>query len=358
MILLLGFLSLSIICSFLCSIWEAVLLSITPSYIKKMESLDPKTSHLIAGLKNDIDKPLSAILTLNTIAHTVGAIGVGAQAGILYGNDTLTLFNLNIAYESIIATIMTLAILFLSEIFPKTIGANNWENLAPFTAKCLRVLLFILKPFVWVSGILTKALKKDKKKSVFSRQDYMAITDIITEGGELAQADNTIIKNILRFDELIAQDIMTPRTVMVTANEDETLQDFFTKNKPFRFSRIPLYKEDLNIITGVLLKDDMLESIITDQSTTNKLADIKRSIPHVNANNSLRDTFKSITSQKSHMAIVVDVYGSVLGLVTLEDIIETLFGLEIMDETDTIEDLQSHARKIWQERAKKSGLID
>lgn len=357
MVLLIGFLGLSIVFSFLCSIWEAVLLSITPSYIKRIEKDSPTTSALISSLKNDIDKPLSAILTLNTIAHTVGAIGVGAQAGALYGDNSLTVFGFNIAYESIIATIMTLAILFLSEIFPKTIGANNWENLAPFTARSLKILLFILKPFVWVSNLLTKTLKKDKKKSVFSKQDFMAMTDIATESGEIAQNDSTLIKNVLRFDELTAKDIMTPRTVMVVSQEDQSLEEFFTKNKPFRFSRIPLYKEDPNIITGVLLKDDVLEHII-DQKGTKSISEIKRTVAHVNADKSLREVFENITSQKGHMAVVVNEYGGVVGLVTLEDIIETLFGLEIMDETDTIGNLQDHARKIWQERAKKMGLIE
>lgn len=357
MILLIGFLSLSIIFSFLCSIWEAVLLSITPSYIKRLESESPSTSELISKLKNDIDKPLSAILTLNTIAHTVGAIGVGAQAGALYGDNSFTLLNFSIAYESVIATIMTLAILFLSEIFPKTIGANNWESLAPFTAKCLKILLFILKPFVWVSNLLTKTLKKDKKKSIFSKQDFVAMTDIATESGEIAQNDSTFIKNILRFDELTAKDIMTPRTVMVVSQEDQSLTDFFNKNRPFRFSRIPLYKDNPNVITGVLLKDDVLEHIIAEEKETKSIGEIKRSVPHVNINKSLRDTFDDIISQKGHMAIVINEYGGVAGLLTLEDIIETLFGLEIMDETDTISDLQAHARKIWNERAKKMGLI-
>ena len=224
MTLLIGFFLLSIIFSFLCSIWEAVLLSVTPSYVKVKENESPAVGQLLAQLKADIDKPLSAILTLNTIAHTVGAIGVGAQAGQLFGTSTIGLAGVEITYESIIATLMTLAILFLSEIIPKTLGANNWKQLAPFTARSLRGLMFVLHPFVWLSNQLAKILKKDKSKSVFSRQDFAAMAEVVEESGEIAPEDLLLITNVLKFDELTARDVMTPRIVMVMADENQRIQ--------------------------------------------------------------------------------------------------------------------------------------
>ncbi|HHG84401.1 MAG TPA: HlyC/CorC family transporter [Bacteroidetes bacterium] len=357
MALLIGFFLLSIVFSFLCSIWEAVLLSVTPSYVKRKETDDPKTGKMLVALKKDIDKPLSAILTLNTIAHTVGAIGVGAQAGKVYGTDVLHVLGLEIAYESIIATLMTLGILFLSEIIPKTIGANRWESLAPMTARSLRVLTFILKPFVWLSSKLTRTLKKDKQKSVFSRQDFAAMADIGSESGEIDAGDVRLIKNVLRFDDLVAKDVMTPRTVMVMAEENQTLRAYFESSKPLIFSRIPLYRENRDKVTGVLLKDDLLQGIIEGKGEK-LLVDVKRKIPIVKDNMLLRDVFAYLNGKREHLGVVVDQYGGLIGLLTLEDVIETLFGLEIMDETDSVSDLQAFARQKWEARARDLGLID
>ncbi len=357
MTLLIGFFLLSILFSFLCSIWEAVLLSVTPSYIKRKEIEDPPTGALLADLKKKIDRPLSAILTLNTIAHTVGAIGVGAQAGKLYGTNSFNVFGFQLTYESVIAALMTLAILFLSEIIPKTLGANNWKTLAPITAKALRILVWILTPFVWMSNQLTKILKKDKNKSIFSKQDFAAMADVVSESGGIKKEEYKLIKNILRFDELRPRDVMTPRTVMFMAEEDQTLKEFYQNNQPLIFSRIPLYHKKEDSITGLLLKDDLLQELI-DGRSDRMLKEIKREAIIIPETMHLRDIFDKLNSQREHLAIVVDEYGGILGLVTLEDIIETLMGLEIMDETDSISDLQSYARKKWEERARKMRLIE
>ena len=357
MSLLIGFFLLSIIFSFLCSIWEAVLLSVTPSYTKRMEQEAPATGKLLATLKDDIDKPLSAILTLNTIAHTVGAIGVGAQAGKLFGTRVLTLPGLEISYESIIAALMTLAILFLSEIIPKTLGANNWQALAPFTARSLKALVWVLKPFVWLSNRLTRVLKRDKEKSVFGRQDFAAMAKVVNESGAIEGSDYTLIKNLLQFDTLSAKDVMTPRTVMVMAEESQRLQDYYDQSQPMIFSRIPLYREDRDTVTGILLKDDLLQQMIEGKAGE-PLRSIRREATLLPEDTPLRQAFELLHENRSHLAIVVDTYGGTLGLLTLEDIIETLFGLEIMDETDTVSDLQKYARQKWEARARKIGLID
>ncbi len=331
------------------------MLSITPSFIKRKEQESPATGKLIAELKRDIDKPLSAILTLNTIAHTVGAIGVGAQAGELFGENYIDIFGFALTYESIVATVMTMAILFLSEIIPKTIGANNWKNLAGFTAKSLRILLVILTPFVWVSNQLTKLMKKDKSKSVFSKQDFAAMADVVQESGQMDVSDHQLIKNVLRFDELTAKDVMTPRTVMVSAKGSNTVQQFYDANERIIFSRIPVIDDSGETVTGVVLKYDVLQAMVDGKPDT-LLSDLQRPIIHLKGTIKLREVFEKLLEQRMHMAIVVGEYGGVQGLATLEDVIETLFGLEIMDETDQVSDLQQLARDKWKQRASKMGL--
>lgn len=361
MFLLFAFFALSIIFSFLCSIWEAVLLSITPSFISRKVQEGSQLGKDLEEFKEDIDRPLSAILTLNTIAHTVGAIGVGAQAAEVF-KDTPTVFdNLpligGIPTESVIATVMTLAILILSEIIPKTIGANMWESLAGFTVSSLKLLLFILTPFVWVSQLITKNLKKDKNKSVFSKADLAAMTHAGEESGVLAQSESTIIKNLLRFEEVSVRDIMTPRTVIVKADETTTLMDFYKNNQPLRFSRIPVFQESSDNITGVVLKDEILQYLVEDKDEV-QLKELIREIPAVRDDKALPQLFEVMTTQRAQIAIVVDSYGSLVGLVTMEDVLETLLGLEIVDESDGEADLQKLARQKWEIRAKKLGLIE
>ncbi len=357
MALIITFFLLSIIISFLCSIWEAVLLSITPSFIKRKQQDSPELGKLLAKLKGDIDTPLAAILTLNTIAHTVGAIGVGAQAAAIFGTQSAHFFGFEFGYESIIAAAMTLAILLLSEIIPKTIGANNWQSLSNFTARSLVVLTFVLKPFVWIAKLITKSLNKGEKKSVFSRRDFAAMTDVVGESGLIKQADHTLIKNVLGFDELTAKDVMTPRTVMVMADENQSISDYFEQKKFMQFSRIPLYNGNKDSVTGTLLKSDLLLAVIEGKGAE-PLKTVKREIAIIPEDFSLRKAFEKMNERRGHIAVTVDEYGGLSGLITMEDVFETLFGREIMDETDSISDLQAYARKKWKERAKKLGLIE
>ncbi len=357
MSLLILYFIISIVFSFLCSIWEAVLLSVTPTYVNRLNKEGSSTGKLFSEYKEDIDRPLSAILTLNTIAHTFGAMGVGAQAGKIYGTKSIDFLGLELSYESLIAGLMTLAILFLSEIIPKTIGANNWKSLAGFTARSIQILLWILAPFVWMSQKITKFLKKNKNESVLSRSDFQAMAEAVEESGELQQSEYKIIKNLLNFEELTAKDIMTPRTVMQIANQDTTVMDFYqSKNKKLPFSRIPLYDQTPDQITGILLKDDLLQTLVEDRDSV-KLYEIMREVTMVNDDLPLPALFERLVTKNRHMVIVVDDFGMVLGLVTMEDLIETLFGQEIIDESDSVGDLQEYARKKWNERATKMGLI-
>lgn len=347
----------SILFSFLCSIWEAVLLSITPSYINVQKQAGTQLGKDLEAFKQDIDRPLSAILTLNTIAHTVGAIGVGAQALKLFGEDELFPGSkIHISYESLIAVVMTLAILILSEIIPKTIGANRWRGLAPFTVRSLKILLFVLQPLVWVTQLITKSMKNDKNKSILSRVDFMAMTKAGAESGALEANESEIIKNLLRFDRIPVKSIMTPRTVAVMAEEERSVKDFYEAHQPLRFSRIPIYEKSRDQVTGLVLKDDLLEHMIKGHGDW-PLQKIKKEILAIDQDKRLPELFDALTKNRTHLAIVVDEFGGLAGLVTMEDVLETLLGLEIVDEMDAVADLQALARKKWEERARILGLI-
>lgn len=353
MILLTVFFFLSIIFSFLCSIWEAVLLSITPSYVSRQEQEGSSIANLLKEYKKDIDRPLSAILTLNTIAHTVGAIGVGAQAGAVFGENDFY----GLSYESIIAGLMTLAILILSEIIPKTIGANNWKSLAPFTLKSIKFLLWILAPLVWVSQLITKSMKNEKGKSVLSRADFSAMTSVAEQSGEIQKSESRIIKNLIHLNELVVKDIMTPRTVVKMADETLTVRAFFNENENLNFSRIPIYKDKEDFITGMVLKDDILKALAQDNDDIT-LSSLKIDVNIVKDDLALPSLFDKLVAEKTHLVVVVDSYGSLVGIVSMEDMLETILGLEITDESDKVANLQSLARKNWEERAKKLGLIE
>jgi len=349
MTLLILFFLLSIVFSFLCSIWEAVLLSITPSYVNSQVRKGTKVGETLQKYKEDIDRPLSAILTLNTIAHTVGAIGVGAQAGAVFGDNDVNLGVFHLSYESIVAGLMTLAILVLSEIIPKTIGANNWKSLAPFTVRSLRILLWILAPFVWMSQLITRTLKSEKGKSVLSRSDFVAMANVAAESGEIGINESVIINNLLNFEKLTVHDIMSPKTVALMANGEDTIKSFYDAHDNIPYSRIPLYENDSNNLIGIVLKDDIYQNLAEDIHTL-KLKDIMKPIKFVQQKTTLPKLFESLTRQRTHLSAVVDKFGNVLGVVTMEDLFETLLGREIIDESDTVADLQQMAKEKWEKR--------
>ncbi len=354
MISLIFFFIVSIIVSFLCSIWEAVLLSVTPSYVSRMENEKPSVGKLLNHFKIDIDKPLSAILTLNTIAHTVGAIGVGVQAGKLFGTHHLNLYFTEITYESLIAGVMTLAILILSEIIPKTLGASYWKLLTPFTVRSLKILLFVLAPFVWMSKLITRLLKTEGGRSVFSRADFAAMADAGLKSGALDKDEKSIIQNLLRLENLKVRDIMTPRSVVLILDENLTLTEIYNEVRPLQFSRIPVYKDQPDNVTGIILKDKILEGLAEDQHTL-KASEIKRDILFVEDEISVSKLMDTLILSRQHLAMVADRYGTVVGLVTMEDLFETLLGMEIVDESDKVEDLQKYAEENWQKKQKNNG---
>ncbi|ULC59811.1 hemolysin family protein [Flaviramulus sp. BrNp1-15] len=347
--------TISIFFSFLCSILEAVLLSVTPTFInvKKQEGKDYAST--LETLKKDVDKPLIAILTLNTIAHTLGAMMVGIEAEKL--PYKIELWGINTV--GIVSAIMTFLILVASEIIPKTIGATYWKKLANFTSKALTVLIFPLKwsGILWLLQLTTKLIGGKGHGSVLSRESFMVMTDMAHEEGVFQENESKIIKNLLTFKEVFAKDVMTPRTVMQTEDQNTTVEDFFKRNLNLRFSRIPIYSDNPDNIKGLVLKDEIFKEMALDNGSK-KLSELKRNIIIVERNLPIPSLFEQLVESRNHMALVVDEYGSVSGLVTMEDVIETLLGMEIMDESDNVSDLQHLARKSWESRAKKLGIFD
>jgi CBS domain containing-hemolysin-like protein len=277
---------------------------------------------------------------------------VGVQAEKLpYKIDVLG-FNI----VGVVSAIMTILILVVSEIIPKTIGATYWKSLTNFTTKTLQILMFPLKwtGILWLLQLTTKLIGKGAHgESVLSREDFSAMADIANEEGVFEESESRVIKNLLNFKSILAKDVMTPRTVMKIAEEEVNIKDFFEANPNLRFSRIPIYKSNPDNITGYVLKDDVYKDLANDKDQK-QLKNLKRDLLVVNRNVPIPNLFEKFIQEKEHIALVVDEYGSMSGLVTMEDVIETLLGLEIMDESDTDSDMQQLARKNWEDRAKKN----
>ena len=345
-LLLIIYVLLALVFSFLCSIAESVLLSITPSYIEGQKEKRPKRAALLKRLKQDnVDRSLAAILTLNTIAHTVGAIGAGAKAAAVFGSTWFGLFS----------AVMTLLILFLSEIVPKTIGAVYWSKLIGPISIFVNTLIVVLYPIVWISEKLTKSISNEKDIHIFSRDEFIAMAQVGVETGQIHSKESSIIRNLLRFESLKVTDIMTPRVVISALAEDMKIIDSLEQVTHTSFSRLPIYRTHPDDITGFVLKDDVLISTAQKQSNETLKA-LKREILAVPDSVSLTALLELFLKDRQHITIVVDEHGGTDGLVTLEDLIETLMGMEIMDETDNVEDMRALARKKWAERARVMGI--
>ena len=341
--LLIFFFVLSIAFSFLCSILEAVLLSITPRYVRKKVNEGSQVGVLLEQYKKDIDRPLSAILTLNTIAHTVGAIGVGAVAGEALGTGPIS-DSIPISWESLVATVMTLAILILSEIIPKTIGANNWKALTSFSVYTIRMLLWILAPLVFLSQLITRTLKKEKDKPVLNRSDFVHMATEGLSSGTLHKEETDMIKNLMQFEVMTVRDIMTPRSVAFMLDGDTTVKDYVESTPNKTFSRIPVFKDDKDNVIGIVLKDDMLHYMAESNGDV-RIKDIILDVDVIRDDLPLLQAFKLMTKTRQHLSIVKDEFGTLVGLVSMEDMFETLLGHEIIDESDKVVDMQEYARQ-------------
>lgn len=346
MVLLLTYLAIALITSFLCSIMEAVLLSVPISYLKSNAQNGDKSANSMIELKEDIDKPLSAILTLNTVAHTVGAAGVGAQAIIVFGEG----------YFGFVSAVLTILILVLTEIIPKTLGANYSRELVGISSKIIKGMIFITYPLVWLSSILTKLLSREKAEFTTSREEISALASIGLQEGIFGDKENKIIQNLIKLKSIKIKEVMTPRIVVVTANEDMSMQEFL-KNKEFlHFSRIPIYQDHRDNITGYIFRELVFEKLAEDQFDL-KLKDIRRDIITFPEDMTLFDAWDELLQKKEHISLITDEYGGMDGITTLEDIIESLLGFEIVDEKDRVEDMQQYAMKRWKDKQKKYELL-
>ncbi|MEM9351731.1 MAG: CNNM domain-containing protein [Planctomycetota bacterium] len=329
--------------SFFCSIAEAVLLSVSPSYIAVLKEEGQRSAERLAALKANIDRPLSAILSLNTVAHTVGAAGVGAQAASIWGNQA-------VGWAS---AAMTLLILFLSEIIPKTIGAVYWRTLAPAIATLTQLLVWLLLPLVWLSELFTKLIG-GSHQHVVTREEVAALAEIGAKSGQLDPGESKILVNLFRLGKLRVQDIMTPRTVVIALPEEHTVGEVVAQQPDLPVSRIPVYDESIDGVTGFVLRSDILLRAHDQPDAT--LATLRREIQTVPSSAKLTALFDLLLKSGEHIALVLDEYGGTDGLVTLEDLIETLLGTEIVDEADTATDMRRVARQRWKKRAAALGL--
>lgn len=325
----LGALSLS----FLCSVLEAVLLSTPMSYISMRENQGSKTATLMKQYKNNVDRPVGAILSLNTIAHTIGSAGVGAESIKIFGEQ----------YFGLISAILTLLILVLSEIIPKTIGASYWRSLALPSTRIIRVLILITYPLVLLSELITKVFTPRGNQASMSREEVSAMVDVGTTEGIFRESESKLIKSCIALYGVKARQIMTPSIVVESACQDLTVKDFQAKQS-WSFSRIPVYAGDKDYITGYVLKDAVLKLLSEDQFHV-KLSDLKRPILTFREEESVFQIWEKMLEKREHISVIIDEYGGLRGLVTMEDIIETMTGVEIVDEDDVAVDMQALAKE-------------
>ncbi len=345
MLLLVTYVLIALGFSFLCSVAEAVLLSVTTAHVALLEKNGHKSGALLRQLKDNVNKPLAAILTLNTIAHTIGAAGAGAQAAVVFGN----------AYVGVASAVLTLLILVFSEIIPKSLGAHFWRQLAPATAYTLKYLVIVLYPFVKLSEKLTSNLTSEPTLNGFSREEFMAIADLSYKEGQIAEQEHQLLQNLLIFRDARVSVAMTPRTVIFSLSETITVEEFFHKYDQVPFTRVPIYSDDPENITGFVFRSDLLLAQARG-NTTSMLSNYRRDIAVTLKSMSLSHVFNELLRSKVHMMLVVDEYGGIEGIITLEDVLETLLGLEIVDEKDEAIDMQREARRLWKHRANKMGI--
>lgn len=346
--LLIFYVALALGFSFICSVLEAVLLSITPTYIMGLEAKEDPAGAKLKEYKQNIDKPLAAILSLNTVAHTVGASGAGAQAQIVFQDTSV----------AVVGAILTLLILVISEIIPKTLGARHWKRLAPLTGKILGPLIILTYPLVLVSQGIAKLMGGSAHSGpAMSRAEFQALAHMGTRDGIFQEDESRVLSNLFKLEALKAEDVMTPRTVMMTLDEKMTVKEALEHPRLMRFSRIPLRQERLDHITGFVLRQDLLLASARDEHDKT-LGEFVRPLIFLPGSTPLRSAFEELLKKQAHIALLVDEYGGTEGLVSMEDFVETLLGLEITDESDATDDLQVMARKQWQQRAERLGLLE
>lgn len=325
---------------------ESVLLSTPISFLYAQEEAGQKSARIFIKFKDNINRPLAAILSLNTVAHTIGAAGVGAQATKIFGE----------IYFGIVSAILTLLILVFSEIIPKTIGAQYWRRLAMVSGIIINAMIIITYPLVIMTGYITHLFSRSKDKISVSRDEISAMARIGTEEGIIEDSEYKIIQNLFRLKNVKVSDVMTPRVVVTLADEDMSLEEFLRNKEFLHYSRIPVYSNNRENITGYIFRREVFEKL-AEKETNLKLRDIRREIVVSQELQTLLNLWEVLLERKEHIALIVDEYGGLGGIVTMEDIIETILGLEIVDESDRITDMQQYAREKWNERKAKYNIL-
>ncbi|WP_346837783.1 CNNM domain-containing protein [Microbulbifer sp. SAOS-129_SWC] len=347
MLLLIVYVLVALGFSFLCSIAESVILSVTMPYITLLERDGHRAGRLLRRLKQDINAPLAAILTLNTVAHTAGAAGAGAQAAAVFGNN----------YLGLASAVLTLLILVFSEIIPKTLGAVYWRRLAPLTAYILRFLVWILYPFVKMAEWLTRGLSGGTTLTGFSREEFAVMAELGAAEGQLERRESNILRNLFfTLRDHSVREVMTPRTVVYSLSREATVQQAYEDVERSRFTRIPIYeRDDPDCVVGFVLKGELLLAYARGRGA-DKLVDYRRDLLVLPETATIYQAFQKMLARRMQISAVVDEYGGLEGLVTLEDLLETLLGEEIVDEADKTPDRQALARRLWRWRSKRHGL--
>lgn len=330
--------AITLVVSFTCSMLEAIILSVTASYIEVNVQKGRASALILSALKKEIDRPLAAILTLNTVAHTTGATVIGAQVLRLWGDE----------YVAIASAILTLVILIFTEIIPKTIGSTQWKSLAPVAAYIIKFLIFLVFPIVKISDFISDLLGGGHKHKL-TREEVIVTAEMGADQGTLRKKESTIIKNLLMLENIFAADIMTPRSVLLALDCEMTVGEVAKNFKPIRYSRIPIYEKDIDHIIGFVHRYEVLDAYAHDKDNM-KLKEIMGPIHTVPETISVSAVLDQLIHRNEHVFVVADEYGTTVGLVTLEDAIETLLGVEIVDEFDSVADLREFALQQWKKR--------
>lgn len=342
MTLLIVYLGIAIGVSFLCSILEAVLLSMTPTFVERLAQDRPRAGAIVQSVRKRMDESLASILILNTFAHTMGAAGVGAQALTVFGPEM----------ETLVAVLLTLAILYFSEIIPKTVGAMYWRVLAIPAAHTIVWLVRLTYPLVWISTRLTKIMGS-KSNSIVTRDEILALASLGQRHGALMSQENAYLKNILQMRSVTTGDILTPRTVVHMLDENTTVNEALQSEKTRRFSRMPVYIDSFDTVTGHVLRSDLYEAERTGKGDSS-IAQLRRDVVYVSDKLPVHKLINRFIRHQMHLFVVEDKYGQTAGVVTLEDALETLLGEEIVDESDSVADMQKLAKEKHRERIESS----
>ena len=337
------YLAFALAVSFLCSILESVLMSTPLSYITMREEEGYRPATLMKQYKIDSSRPIAAILSLNTIANTVGAAGVGHQVTEVLGSR----------WFGLASALMTVLVLVFAEIMPKTIGTAYWKSLMGFSARMIKLLIFCLYPVVLCVQGLQRWITPEETDTSISREEVGAMADVAEMSGELDEDENEVIQNIINIDEIKASDVMTPRVEAAIAQEKMTIKNFYKDKRFLHHSRIPVYKDNDEYITGYILRIEALQLMAEDKYDT-PLSAIRRDIATFRADSTLGAIWDEMLSRDEQIGVVIDDYGCFQGILTLEDVIETILGDEIVDEQDVVRDMQQLARDRWKKQVRKA----